>query len=121
MLNCPAAMFTMVAGIKKGEILRGPPCNRLACSRSMISNPPIPEPINTPTRSAISGVIFEAGLGHGFLGRRKGKVNEAPHLARFLLVHEVQRVEVLDLAGKGDGKASGVEALNGRRTAGSCQ
>src|SRR5580698_5642891 len=58
MLICPAAMFTITAGIKNGEILRGPPPSRFECSRSIISNPPMPEPINTPTRSAISGVIF---------------------------------------------------------------
>src|SRR6185312_3465497 len=58
MLTWPAAMFTIVAGMKKGDILRGPPCKRLECSRSMISNPPIPEPIKTPTRSAFSGVTF---------------------------------------------------------------
>src|SRR5580700_1317981 len=53
----PAARLIMAAGIKKGEILRGPPSNRAVCSRSMISNPPIPEPMCTPTRSALSGVI----------------------------------------------------------------
>ena len=29
MLTCPAARFTIAAGIKKGEILRGPPLSRL--------------------------------------------------------------------------------------------
>ena len=53
----PAARLMMAEGMKKGEILRGPPCIRLACSRSMISNPPMPEPIKQPTRSAISGEI----------------------------------------------------------------
>ena len=112
MLICPAAMFTMTAGIKKGEILRGPPCSRLVCSRSMISKPPMPEPIKTPTRSAFSGVIFEARLRHRFLRGGKSKVDEAPHLARFLFVHKIQRVKVLDLGGKRDRKAGCVEALN---------
>src|SRR5215472_7660151 len=56
MLTCPAARLTMAAGIKKGEILRGPPFNSAWCSRSMTSNPPTPEPICTPTRVAFSGV-----------------------------------------------------------------
>ena len=57
-LICPAAMFTMTAGMKKGEIFRGPPASRFECSRSIISNPPMPEPMKTPTRSAISSVIL---------------------------------------------------------------
>src|SRR6185312_1423000 len=44
------------AGIKKGDILRGPPSIRFVCSRSIMSNPPMPDPICTPTRSAISSV-----------------------------------------------------------------
>src|SRR4051812_2066752 len=63
---------------------------------------------------------LQARLGQRLLRSGKGKMNEAPHLARFLLVHEVQRVKVLDLAGERDGEAGGVEALNGRRAAGSC-
>src|SRR5690242_15306492 len=53
----PAARLIMAAGIKKGEILRGPPSIRAECSRSIMSNPPIPDPICTPTISAFSGVI----------------------------------------------------------------
>src|SRR5271156_330342 len=58
MLTWPAARFTMVPGIKNGEILRGPPCSIAVCSRSITSKPPIPEPMCTPTRSAFSGPIF---------------------------------------------------------------
>ena len=57
METCPAARLTMEAGIKKGEILRGPPSSSAVCSRSITSNPPMPEPMCTPTFSAISGVI----------------------------------------------------------------
>ena len=45
METCPAARFTMAAGMKNGEILRGPPSSRARCSRSMTSNPPMPEPM----------------------------------------------------------------------------
>src|ERR1035441_10728606 len=55
---------------------------------------------------------LETRLGHGFLGRGKSKVDEAPHLAGFLLVHKVQRVKVLDFRGEGDRKAGGIEAMN---------
>ena len=53
-LTCPAARFTIAEGIKNGDILRGPPLSRFECSRSMTSNPPIPEPMLTPVRSAMS-------------------------------------------------------------------
>src|SRR5258708_26222815 len=58
----PAARFTIAAGIKKGEILRGPPSMRAVCSRSIMSKPPIPDPMCTPTRSSFSGVIFRADI-----------------------------------------------------------
>src|SRR5208282_2267291 len=58
----PAARLMMAAGIKNGEILRGPPSRSAACSRSIMSNPPMPEPICTPTRSAFSGVIFRPDI-----------------------------------------------------------
>src|SRR5208283_3937289 len=35
---------------------------RAACSRSMISNPPMPEPMWTPTRSAFSGLILSPDI-----------------------------------------------------------
>src|ERR1700688_4705871 len=58
----PASRLMMAAGIKNGEILRGPPSKRAVCSRSMMSNPPMPEPMCTPTRSSFSGVIFRADI-----------------------------------------------------------
>src|SRR5579859_4713631 len=48
---CPEAKFTIADGMKNGEILPGPPFNNLPCSRSMMSNPPIPEETYTPTSS----------------------------------------------------------------------
>src|ERR1700751_5299466 len=47
----------MAEGMKKGEILFGPPFSSFPCSRSMMSNPPIPEETYTPTssRSECSG------------------------------------------------------------------
>src|SRR5258708_24037147 len=60
MLTCPAARLMIAAGIKNGEILRGPPSSRALCSRSITSKPPTPEPIWTPIRSSFSGVIFSS-------------------------------------------------------------
>src|SRR5947207_7647848 len=58
----PAARLMIEAGIKKGEILRGPPCMSAVCSRSITSNPPIPDPMCTPTRSAFSGVTCSCDI-----------------------------------------------------------
>ena len=55
----PAARLMMAAGMKNGEILRGPPSSSALCSRSMVVNPPMPDAMNTPTRSAISGVTVK--------------------------------------------------------------
>src|SRR5208337_796515 len=62
METCPAARLTMAAGMKKGEILRGPPSRSAVCSRSITSNPPMPEPICTPTFSAFSGVTWSRDI-----------------------------------------------------------
>ena len=53
METCPEARLMMAAGMKNGEIRRGPPSRKARCSRSMVVNPPIPEAMNTPTRGAI--------------------------------------------------------------------
>jgi hypothetical protein len=55
--TCPAARLAMAAGMKNGEIFRGPPSSRAMCSRSIVPNPPIPDAMNTPTRVAFSGPI----------------------------------------------------------------
>jgi hypothetical protein len=94
----------MAAGIKNGEILRGPPSISAACSRSIMSNPPIPEPMCTPTRSSFSGVTFSPDIFMRFIRGRDGQVDEAPHLLQFLFFDEVQRVEALDLGGNLTGK-----------------
>src|SRR5258708_13306480 len=62
------------------------------------------------------GCDLEARLDEGFLCRREGEMDEAPHLARFLLVHEIERVEVFDLAAKCYGKPCGVYPSNGPHT-----
>src|SRR5262249_14754436 len=41
----PEARFTIEAGIKKGDTLRGPPSNNALCVASITPNPPIPDPM----------------------------------------------------------------------------
>jgi hypothetical protein len=55
--TCPAARLMMDAGMKNGETFRGPPANNASCSRSMLVNPPMPEPTKTPTCAAFASVI----------------------------------------------------------------
>ncbi len=41
----PDARLIMVAGMKNGEMRRGPCSSRVWCSRSITSNPPMPLPM----------------------------------------------------------------------------
>ncbi len=52
----PEIMLMMVPGMKKGEILRGPPARKSLCVSSIIGRPPMPEPILMPMRSAFASV-----------------------------------------------------------------
>jgi hypothetical protein len=47
----------MAEGMKNGEIRRGPPESSSLCSFSIVMNPPMPDPRNTPTLGAFSSVI----------------------------------------------------------------
>ena len=47
----PEIMLMIEAGMKNGEILRGPPFNQLSCSASIVSRPPMPAPVTAPARS----------------------------------------------------------------------
>ena len=51
-------------GMKNGDTLRGPPLSSASCSRSMVMNPPMPDPMKTPTSGPFSGVIvsFESSI-----------------------------------------------------------
>ena len=56
--------------------------------------------------------VFDFVVGHaqGFIAGGDGQMNKARHLARFLLLDDLQRIEVLDLGGNPAGKGGGVEA-----------
>ncbi len=107
--------------MKKGEILRGPPCSRfdvLALDDLESANP------RADKHAGTVGDVFrdlETRLRHRLLRRGKGVVDEAPHLARFLLLDKLERVEVLNLGGKGDRETGGVKALDGSHAAGAGQ
>src|SRR5690606_15646674 len=55
--TCPEARLMMADGMKNGEMRRGPPSSSARCSRSIVENPPMPEAMKTPTRSALAGVM----------------------------------------------------------------
>ena len=58
--------------------------------------------------------VLDLVVGHaqGFVAGGDGQMNKARHLARFFLLDELQRVEVLDFGGDLAGKGGGVEAGN---------
>ena len=58
----PEARLTTVAGMKKGVTRRGPALSSFACSRSMMSKPPMPLPTYTPTRGDRAGVISRPAI-----------------------------------------------------------
>src|ERR1039458_4160172 len=64
---------------------------------------------------------LQARLLHRLLGCAKGVVDEAPHLARFLLVQEFERIEILDLGSKGDRESRSVKTLDRRNATGAGQ
>ena len=47
----------MAEGMKNGDTFRGPPLSSSSCSRSIVMNPPIPDPMKTPTFGAFSVVM----------------------------------------------------------------
>ena len=49
-------------------------------------------------------------MGKRFVAGGKREMDEAPHFARFLLIHEIQRIEVLHLSRECYGKPRRIEA-----------
>ena len=41
----PEARLMMAEGMKNGDTFLGPPLSSASCSRSMVMNPPMPEPM----------------------------------------------------------------------------
>ena len=50
----PAIMLMIVDGTKNGDTRRGPDSSSTLCWASMLGRPPMPEPMETPTRSRSS-------------------------------------------------------------------
>ena len=75
----------------------------------MIVNPPIPEPIKTPVRSANSGVIVKSGLLHRTFRGRDRIVDEGVHFLDVFLFKPAERIEVFDFGGNLGGKLRGIK------------
>ena len=75
----------------------------------MTVNPPMPDPIKTPARSANSGSMVESGLLHRKIRRGHGVMDEVIHLLDILLVEPLQRIEVFDFGGDAGGIMRRVE------------
>ena len=89
----PAARLMMDAGMKNGEMRRGPPSSSALCSRSMVLNPPMPDAMKTPTRVGDVGRHRQPRIVHRELRRGDGELDEDVHLLDVFLVDELQRVE----------------------------
>ena len=57
MLTKPEHILMIAPGMKNGETLFGPRSLKLSCWRSIRGNPPMPDPMTTPTRVEFSSVI----------------------------------------------------------------
>ena len=108
----------MAPGMKKGDILRGPPCMRLVCLEQVtvlalddIESADAAADVHPDSRRILARDL-EAGRSHGFIRRRDGEVDEAPHLLDFFFLDELQRVEVADFAGDLGRELRGVELLD---------
>src|SRR5579884_780145 len=64
---------------------------------------------------------LQAGHLHGLMRGSKSKVDEARHFLRFLLVHKIQRIEVLHLGSEGERKSCRIEAGDGGHPALACK
>src|SRR6202035_2434797 len=58
----PDARLTIAEEMKNGKILPGPPLNSFPCSRSMMSNPPMPDETYTPTSSRSDCSCFQFAM-----------------------------------------------------------
>src|SRR5216117_603172 len=93
----PEIMLIIVLGMKKGEILRGPPFSTSLCVSSIIGSPPMPEPILTPMRAALASVTSRPesfSLNPGC----DAEMDETVHAARLLRRQVRGDVEVLYFA-----------------------
>ena len=73
----------MVAGMKNGEMRRGPFSSRFRCSRSITSNPPMPLPMYDAHAFGVLRIDLEAGLSQREFGGRDAELDEAAHFLDF--------------------------------------
>ncbi len=112
MLICPAAMFTIAAGIKRRGNVARPARQQVRVSALNHFEPADARADKHSDPVANLRRNLQSRLHNRLLSSGKRVVGKAPHLARFLLVYKIQRVKVLHLGGKGDRKASGIEPLD---------
>ena len=94
----PAARLMMAAGMKNGEMRRGPPSRSALCSRSIVLNPPMPDAMKTPVRIGDLRRDLQPRIVHRELRGGDRELDEDVHLLDVFLVDELQRVEALDFA-----------------------
>ena len=95
----PAARLMIAEGMKKGEILRGPPSSSARCSRSIVLNPPMPEAMKTPTRGPSGWSVFSPASHRAKSDAAMAYWDKDVHFLDVFLVDEREWVEPLDFAG----------------------
>src|ERR1700691_1296037 len=60
----------------------------------------------------VGRAYFEPRVGDCFVGGGQSEMDEAPHFARFLLIHKIQWIEVLHLSRECYGKTRRIEAAD---------
>ncbi len=103
----------MVAGIKNGEMRRGPSFDqRLVLALDHFESADAAADIDADLFLVLRR-HFQAGVFEGELRRRNGELDEAPHLLNFFFLDVTGRIETFDLSRNPAGKRRGIELGNG--------
>ena len=102
----------MAMGMKKGDSRSGPRVALIVICSTSVPEPPRPEPMIVPVRSASSpsSRSGKPGLVHRLARRDQRELRVAVVAPDLLAIEDVRRIEVLDLARDLAGDAPRIEA-----------
>ena len=90
-------MLEIIIGIRNGLTRSGPFSISLRNSRSHVVRPPTPQPMTTPTRSAIAAIDFQFRMFEGFIGGDHRQVAQSDPSCAYLCVQCNLRDQSLSL------------------------
>ena len=100
-------------GMKNGLSRLGPAVRTVSIPASSVSAPPMPDPISTPTRSALLASIVRPDASRASSAARDRVVRVAVCTASVLATQALRCVETLDLGSERGFVAGGVETSDG--------